>query len=136
VVVVGNSHDRGYYPENRENIPGVIRGYDAKTGRMLWRFNPVPQGRRAEQRDLGRRVVGIHGQRVAVGAALRPTRSSASSTCRPTRPTNDYYGGSRPGSNLYGTSLLALDVQTGKLRWFYQFVHHDVWNTTSRMRRT
>lgn len=43
-------------------------------------------------------------------------------------PTNDYYGGSRHGDNLFGTSLLALDVQTGKLRWYYQFVHHDVWN--------
>jgi glucose dehydrogenase len=43
-------------------------------------------------------------------------------------PTNDYYGGSRHGANVYGTSLLAIDYKTGKLRWFYQFVHHDVWN--------
>jgi quinoprotein glucose dehydrogenase len=43
VVVVGGSHDRGYYPENRENIPGIVRGYDARTGRMLWRFDPVPK---------------------------------------------------------------------------------------------
>ena len=43
-------------------------------------------------------------------------------------PTNDYYGGSRPGMNVYGTSLLAIDVKSGTLRWFYQFVHHDVWN--------
>ncbi len=43
VVVVGNSHDRGYYPERKENVPGHVRGYDAKTGRMLWRFHVLPQ---------------------------------------------------------------------------------------------
>ena len=43
VVVVGNSHDRGYYPNKKENIPGHVRGYDAKTGRLLWKFNVVPQ---------------------------------------------------------------------------------------------
>jgi glucose dehydrogenase len=43
VIVMGHSHDRGYYPENRENVPGVVRGYDARTGKMLWRFDPIAQ---------------------------------------------------------------------------------------------
>jgi len=43
VIVVGNSHDRGYYPDSAENVPGHIRGYDAATGEMLWRFDVVPK---------------------------------------------------------------------------------------------
>ena len=43
-------------------------------------------------------------------------------------PTNDYYGGDRLGDNLFGTSILALDVKTGERRWHFQMVHHDVWN--------
>lgn len=127
VVVVGNSHDRGYYPENRENVPGIIRGYDAKTGRMLWRFDPVPKegepGNETWENESWR-----YTGNVSPWAPLSADSKLGLVYVPTDTPTNDYYGGSRHGSNLYGTSLLALDVQTGKLRWFYQFVHHDVWN--------
>jgi quinoprotein glucose dehydrogenase len=42
--------------------------------------------------------------------------------------TIDYYGGFRPGDNLFSTSIIALDVETGQRRWHYQMVHHDIWN--------
>lgn len=127
VVVVGNSHDRGYYPENRENIPGVVRGYDAKTGRMMWRFNPVPRPGEPNN-DTWEEGSWEYTGNVSPWAPLSADSKLGLVYVPTDTPTNDYYGGSRPGKNVYGTSLLALDVQTGKLRWYYQFVHHDVWN--------
>jgi quinoprotein glucose dehydrogenase len=50
-------------------------------------------------------------------------------------PTSDYYGGDRKGANLYGNSVVALDVTTGKLKWHQQLVHHDIWDYDVRPRR-
>ena len=127
VVVVGNSHDRGYYPENKENIPGHVRGYDAKTGRMLWRFHVVPKpgefGIDTWEGDSAKYTGNVSAWAPlsadsALGLVYIPTDT----------PTNDYYGGHRLGQNLYGTSLIAIDVKTGKRKWHFQMVHHDIWN--------
>jgi quinoprotein glucose dehydrogenase len=127
VVVLGNSHDRGYYPENRENVPGVIRGYDAETGRMLWRFDPVPKPGEKYNETWENGSWKYTGN-VSPWAPLSADSKLGLVYVPTDTPTNDYYGGSRHGQNVYGTSLLALEVETGRLRWFYQFVHHDVWN--------
>jgi quinoprotein glucose dehydrogenase len=127
VVVVGNSHDRGYYPENKENVPGHVRGYDAKTGRMLWRFHVVPRpgefGIETWEDDSW-----SYTGNVSSWAPLSAD-SELGLVYIPTDPgTNDYYGGHRLGDNLFGTSLIAIDVQTGKRVWHFQFVRHDIWN--------
>ncbi|MFN8061054.1 MAG: PQQ-binding-like beta-propeller repeat protein [Vicinamibacterales bacterium] len=127
VVVVGNSHDRGYYPENKENIPGVVRGYDAKTGMLKWKFNPVPRPGQPFNETWEKNSWKFTGN-VSAWAPLSADSKLGLVYVPNDTPTNDYYGGSRPGQNIYGTSLLALDVQTGQLRWFFQFVHHDIWN--------
>jgi quinoprotein glucose dehydrogenase len=127
VVVVGNSHDRGYYPENKENIPGHIRGYDAKTGRMLWRFHVIPQpgefGHDTWENDSWK-----YSGNVSAWAPLSADSERDLVYIPTDTPTNDYYGGHRHGQNLYGTSLIAIDVKTGKKAWHFQMVHHDVWN--------
>ena len=127
VLVMGHSHDRGYYPENRENIPGIIRGYDAKTGELLWRFDPVPKGNE-KYSETWEEGSGKYTGNVSPWAPLSADSQLGLVYVGTDTPTNDYYGGSRPGMNVYGTSLLAIDVKSGTLRWFYQFVHHDVWN--------
>ena len=127
VVVVGGAHDRGYYPENRENIPGIVRGYDARTGRMLWRFDPVPkpgQPFNDTWEDGSWKYTG----NVSPWAPLSADSKLGLVYVPTDTPTNDYYGGSRHGKNVYGTSLLALEVKTGALKWFFQLVHHDIWN--------
>jgi quinoprotein glucose dehydrogenase len=127
VVVVGNSHDRGYYPENRENVPGIVRGYDVATGRMLWRWNPVPRegefGNETWENDSWKWT-----GNVSAWAPLSADSELGLVYIPTDTPTNDYYGGSRHGQNLFGTSLVALDVKTGTRKWHFQFVHHDVWN--------
>ncbi len=127
VVVVGNSHDRGYYPENKENIPGHVRGYDAKTGRMLWRFHVIP---RPEEfgHDTWENGSWKYTGNVSAWAPLSADSERGLVYVPTDTPTNDYYGGHRHGQNLYGTSLIAIDVKTGKRAWHFQMVHHDIWN--------
>lgn len=127
VVVVGNSHDRGYYPERKENVPGHIRGFDAKTGERKWIFHVLPQpgeyGHDTWEDDGWTFTGNISGWAPLSADSERGLVYIPTDT-----PTNDYYGGHRPGGNLFGTSLLALDVQTGERKWHFQMVHHDIWN--------
>jgi len=127
VIVVGNSHDRGYYPSEKENVPGHIRGYDARTGRMLWRFNVVPKPGEFGY-DTWEDGSAEYTGNVSAWAPLSADSERGLVYVVTDTPTNDYYGGDRPGDNLFGTSILALDVNTGERRWHFQMVHHDVWN--------
>jgi quinoprotein glucose dehydrogenase len=127
VVVVGNSHDRGYYPENKENIPGHVRGYDAKTGRMLWRFHVIPRPGEFGH-DTWENESWKYTGNVSAWAPLSADSELGLVYVPTDTPTNDYYGGHRHGQNLYGTSLIAIDVKTGKKAWHFQMVHHDIWN--------
>ncbi|HUH14183.1 MAG TPA: PQQ-binding-like beta-propeller repeat protein [Longimicrobiales bacterium] len=127
VVVVGNSHDRGYYPDRKENVPGHIRGYDAATGEMKWIFHVVPKpgefGHDTWEGDSWTYIGNVSSW------APLSADSDAGLVFLPTdTPSNDYYGGDRLGDNLFGTSLIALDAATGERRWHFQVVHHDVWN--------
>jgi len=127
VVVVGNSAEQGYYQTRRENVPGDILAYDARTGEFLWKFHMLPRpgefGHETWEEDAWRYTGDIS--------------SWAPMSADPERgivyiPTNgatmDFYGGHRPGDNLFSTSLIALDVRTGERVWHYQMVHHDIWN--------
>jgi glucose dehydrogenase len=127
VVVVGNSHDRGYYPDRKENVPGHIRGYDAGTGMMKWIFHVTPEAGEFGN-DTWEDSSWTYTGNVAAWAPLSADSELGLVYIPTNTPTNDYYGGERPGANLYGTSLIALNVETGERAWHFQMVHHDVWN--------
>lgn len=127
VVIVGNSAEQGYNQSRIENVPGDILAYDARTGEFLWKFNVIPQpgeyGHETWENDAWQYTGDISSWAPIsadpeLGLAYIPTNGA----------TIDYYGGHHPGDNLYGTSLIALDVKTGKRAWHYQIVHHDIWN--------
>ena len=127
VVVVGNVHEQGYYQTRTENIPGDILAYDAASGEFLWKFHVIPRpgefGHETWENDAWRRTGDVSSWAPmsadpALGLVYVPTNP----------PTIDFYGGFRPGDNLFGTSILALDVATGERRWHFQTVHHDIWN--------
>ena len=127
VVVVGNSHDRGYYPDRKENVPGHVRGYDAKTGMMKWIFHVVPQPGEFGH-DTWEGNSAEYTGNVSAWAPLSADPDRDLVFIPTDTPTNDYYGGERLGQNLYGTSLIALRASTGERAWHFQMVHHDIWN--------
>jgi quinoprotein glucose dehydrogenase len=107
--------------------PGDIRGYDVRTGQLAWTFHTVPHpgeaGYDTWPKDAWKTVGGANDWAgMAVddkrGIVYVPTAS----------PKYNFYGANRPGSNLFGDSLLALNARTGKLIWYYQMVHHDIWD--------
>jgi quinoprotein glucose dehydrogenase len=127
VVIVGNSAEQGYNQTRIENVPGDILAYDAKTGAFKWKFHIIPRpgefGHTSWENDAWRRTGDVSSWAPLSADAQRglvyiPTNGA----------TMDFYGGFRPGDNLFGTSLIALDVQTGQRRWHYQLVRHDIWN--------
>jgi quinoprotein glucose dehydrogenase len=108
--------------------PGNSRGYDARTGQKLWEFNSVAQpGEVGHETWLddgwkGRSGTNVWGWYMTVdertGTLYMPIGG----------PSPNYYGGDRPGAGLFGNSLVAVDAQTGKLKWYFQTIHHDLWD--------
>ncbi|MGH9221963.1 MAG: PQQ-binding-like beta-propeller repeat protein, partial [Vicinamibacterales bacterium] len=127
VVVVGNVHEQGYYQTREENIPGDILAYDARTGKPMWKFHVIPRpgefGHDTWKNDAWKRTGDVSSW---APMSADPARGLVYIPTNP--PTIDFFGGFRPGDNLFGTSLLALDVKTGKRVWHFQMVHHDIWN--------
>jgi len=135
VIVLGNSSIHGYYPIRVRNLPGYIRGFDVKTGRQLWRFNLVPQPGEygAETWERGSRV-GDEGVGKNDAWATYSADPELGLVYIPVgMPLMDEYGGHRPGDNLYGNSLVAIDARTGRRRWHFQMVHHDIWDYDTPM---
>ena len=126
-VVVGNSAEQGYHQSRIENVPGDILGYDAKTGAFKWKFNVIPKpgeyGHETWENDAWQ-WTGDVSSWAPISADVEnnivyiPTNGA----------TIDYYGGFRPGDNLFGTSLIALNASTGERVWHFQMVKHDIWN--------
>src|SRR5580704_10119532 len=127
VVIIGAAHKPGGVPTSKTNVKGYVRAFDAHTGKRLWTFHTIPKpgepglntwekdswsytgntgswGQMSVDEDLGLVYMGIE------------------------LPTGDYYGGHRPGNNLFGESMVAADIKTGKVKWYYQYVHHGIWD--------
>ncbi|MES2180189.1 MAG: PQQ-binding-like beta-propeller repeat protein [Gemmatimonadota bacterium] len=105
----------------------VIRAWNARTGALVWTFNLIAQpgdpGHETWENDAwktigGTNVWGYLSIDAERGIVYAPNSIAGS----------DYVGVTRPGNNLYGTSLVAIDANSGKLKWFQQFVHHDIWD--------
>jgi quinoprotein glucose dehydrogenase len=135
VFVVGNSSIHGYYPIRLNNIPGYIRGFDIRTGKQLWRFNLIPQpGEFGAETWKNGSVPGTKG--VGKNDAWAPYAADPDLglVYIPVgMPLMDEYGGHRPGDNLFGNSLVAIDAKTGERKWHFQFVHHDIWDYDTPM---
>jgi quinoprotein glucose dehydrogenase len=135
VIVVGNSSIHGYYPIRKRNLPSYIRGFDARTGKQLWKFNLVPEpGEFGAETWKNGSKVGTEGVGKNDAWATYSADPELGLVYIPVgMPLNDEYGGHRPGDNLFGNSIVAIDVKTGKRRWHFQMVHHDIWNYDTPM---
>ncbi len=130
LLILGSATNEEY-----ESGPGDIRAYDVRTGQMVWIFHTVPHpgefGYDSWPKDAWKTVGGANAwSGLSVdekrGIVFIPTAS----------PKYNFYGADRTGANLFGDCLLALNARTGKLIWYFQMVHHDIWdydNATSPM---
>jgi len=127
VAIVGSSFREGATVGTHNNTKGLVRAYDVRTGKLLWTFNTIPR-----PGDFGNDTweneswatngnTGVWTQITVdedLGLVYLPVET----------PTSDYYGGHRPGNNLFADSIVCVDLKTGKRKWHYQVVHHSLWN--------
>ncbi|MFN9118247.1 MAG: PQQ-binding-like beta-propeller repeat protein [Gemmatimonas sp.] len=135
VLIVGNSSIHGYYPIRASNPIGTIRAFDIPTGKLLWKFNLVPQpGEFGAETWKNGSKQGTKGVGKTDAWAPYAADEQLGLVYIPVgMPLMDEYGGHRPGDNLYGNSLVALDVKSGKRKWHFQMVHHDIWDYDTPM---
>jgi quinoprotein glucose dehydrogenase len=125
VVVIGSN--LGDFPNRKTGVAGDVRGYDVRSGKLLWTFHVIPhpgefghdtwEGDSAEYTGATNMWTSPSAD-LELGYVYIPLSS----------PTNDWYGGHRLGNNLFSDSLVCLDAKTGKRVWHFQIVHHDVWD--------
>jgi len=126
-VIVGAAFREGMTPKSMKNNKGYVRGFDVRTGKRLWIFHTIPKkgefGYDTWLKDSAEYTgnTGVWTQitvDVQFGLVYLPVES----------PTSDYYGGHRPGNNLFGESLVCVDLKTGQRKWHFQLVHHPLWD--------
>ncbi len=127
VVIVGSCFPPGLSPRSRNQVRGDIMAYDVRTGRQLWIFHTIPQ-----EGEYGNETWGDDSWQYTGNVGSWTTMSVDPELGYIYIPleaaTGDFYGGHRPGDNLFSQSLLCLDIKTGKRVWHYQVIHHDVWD--------
>ena len=106
---------------------GDIRAWDANTGKLVWQFHTVPRpgeyGNDTWEGDSWKDRGGVNAWSI-----LSVDQERGILYVPLTSPAYDYYGGDRPGTNLFGDCLLALDAATGKRLWHFQTIHHNLWD--------
>jgi quinoprotein glucose dehydrogenase len=122
LIILGSATGEGYM-----SPPGDIRAYDVLTGRLVWTFHTVPRpgefGYDTWPKDAWKYIGGVNNWGEMTVDARRGVVYIPLGS-----PTYDFYGADRPGANLFGTSVVALEARTGKRLWHFQIVHHDLWD--------
>lgn len=126
VIVVGSAVTD--QPFKIDMPPGYVRGFDVETGELKWTFHTIPQrgefgydtwAEGTAETAGNANVWGLMSADEDLGLVYLPIAA----------PSNDFYGAHRLGNNLFGNSLVAIDIETGERRWHFQMVHHDLWDS-------
>ena len=127
IVLIGSAMKEGMTVVTNNNTKGLVRAFDVKTGKLKWTFNTIPKPGEPGGDTWLNNSWAINGNtgvwtQITVddelGLVYLPVES----------PTSDYYGAKRPGNNLYGESLVCVEINSGKPKWHFQFVHHPIWD--------
>jgi quinoprotein glucose dehydrogenase len=129
-VIVGVSMKEGHTPVTHDNTKGAVRAYDVHTGKMVWIFNTVPRPGEFGNDTWENGSWATNGN-TGVWSQMAADEAHDLVYAPVEDPTSDYYGGHRPGNNLYGDSIVCLNATTGKRVWHYQVIHHPIWNYDS-----
>jgi quinoprotein glucose dehydrogenase len=108
--------------------PGDTRAYDARTGKKLWDFHTVPRAGELGNNTWGDGWKGRSGTNIW-GFSVTVDEQRGIVYMPVSGPAANYWGGDRPGNNLFANSVVAVDAQSGKYKWHFQTVHHDIWDS-------
>ena len=127
IIVAGATAGAGDGGVKREAAPEDVRGFDARTGKLLWTFHVVPPAGEFGSETWGGESNAYSGD-LASWCCISGDAELGQAYVPLSAPTGINYGGHRPGDNLFSDSIVALDVKTGKRVWHFQMVHHDLWD--------
>src|SRR5918912_1521130 len=127
VVIVGSSFKEGMTVKTHNNTKGLVRAFDVKTGKQLWQFNTIPRPGEFGNDTWEKESWATNGN-VGVWTQITVDEEAGLVYLPVETPTSDFYGGHRPGNNLFAESLVCVDLKTGQRKWHFQLVHHPLWN--------
>ena len=128
VVIVGAAHTPFAPPDQADNVKGYIRGFDVRSGELLWTFHTVPLRGEPGYETWHDDSAETGGGNAGVWAAISADEELGLAYLPVESPYSDMFGGLRPGENLYGESIVAVDLRTGVRRWHFQTSHHPLWD--------
>lgn len=126
-IIIGSSFREGATVSTHNNTKGLVRAFDVRTGKQLWRFNTIPNPGEFGHETWESDSWAVNGN-VGVWTQIGVDEELGLVYLPVETPTSDHYGGHRPGNNLFAESLVCVDLKTGKRKWHFQFVHHPLWN--------
>jgi quinoprotein glucose dehydrogenase len=126
-ILIGSSFKEGSQPLEQNNTKGLTRAFDVKTGKLIWTFHNIPQKGEFGYDSWKNNSADFNGN-TGTWTGMTVDKEAGIVYAGIEDPTDDYYGGGRPGNDLFGDSLVALDLTTGKMKWYYQVVHHPIWD--------
>ncbi|MCP5382271.1 MAG: PQQ-binding-like beta-propeller repeat protein [Kordiimonadaceae bacterium] len=127
MIIIGSAMKEGMTIDNYNNTKGLVRAFDVRTGKKIWQFDPIPRpGQFGNDTWLDNSWE--RNGNAGVWTQITVDEENGLVFLAVESPSSDFYGGHRPGNNLFGESLVAVDLKTGKYKWHFQTVHHAIWD--------
>ena len=127
VVIIGSAMREGATVSTHNNTKGLVRAFDVKTGRKLWQFDTIARPGTIGSETWEENSWAFNGN-TGVWTQISVDEEAGLVYLPIETPTSDFYGGHRPGNNLFSESIVAVDLKTGQRKWHFQQVHHPLWN--------
>jgi quinoprotein glucose dehydrogenase len=126
-IIIGAAFREGMTPKTMRNNKGFVRGYDVRTGKRQWIFHTIPMKGEFGY-DTWENGSAEYTGNTGVWTQISVDEELGLVYLPVESPTSDYYGGHRPGNNLFGETLVCVDLKTGQRKWHFQLVHHAMWD--------
>ena len=127
VILVGSSFKEGTQVVTHNNTKGLARAFDVRTGKLLWTFNTIPRPGEFGNDTWENDSWAVNGN-TGVWTQITVDEELGLVYLPVEDPTSDQYGGHRPGNNLFGDTLVCVDLKTGQRKWHFQVAHHPIWD--------